>query len=668
MKNSKANAAKSTKSTEISGISSQFRPQANQNLQFLQHSYPTASHCISTKSTRNSAESFQLKDPEFTISITIRLRGRHRRGFVPTASQASSPSTTIPSSAITNAAATATAEQNRTNAPPSSTTATIGNARIPSPSHQPPYPSPVLQPTNTEQPQVRVTSPTRWSWRNAIQSAATNTQAFTTPRRPRAGSGSITGGRLQRPIYPSTPKRLKSPPEGTAIPLHHPDISRPKEGARAGADYPLLTLPEQRQQRHSASTGASLQVERSGSSLSSHRISLPRTVSIDLARSRKSGESPLTPTGPRLDKGKGRALEEEDEPKITLDTTLAQLTGSAPEGRLITPTPTSGISFDYTKADMSTDLERGPANLSPYNASGTSPIPQALGSNPSLIGIGPALSSNGTSIVGDEPGDGDDIEEWGPQHPCFPHMNPHVPLSSPLYHSTRIIRIRRDWMIEGDLAPTFSNLYPEILDPAGVSEQDFRKIIEKINEELIPAFKPWGARNIFDGVMGLLTGWIWDDLGWTGVKGRLERVEKWLEEWNRDMELRAKDPGTAPRIVSLRRTGYMNVSYNSPAFITCSPIQIVSFPSPIFLPYGHIPSNGQFLTWLSQTQLDIQVPDPEISYPATIPDEDRLNTGMSENTRISQLPSPHEQRNMLAKIPSGRSGRSARSGASSRAE
>ncbi|KAM3082923.1 hypothetical protein ACMFMF_002572 [Clarireedia jacksonii] len=210
---------------------------------------------------------------------------------------------------------------------------------------------------------------------------------------------------------------------------------------------------------------------------------------------------------------------------------------------------------------MSTDLERGPATLNPYSASGTSPIPQALESNPSLTGIGPALSSNGTSIVGEDHGDGDDTEEWGPQHPCFPHMNPHVPLSSPLYHSTRIIRIRRDWMIEGDLAPTFSNLYPEILDPAGVSEQDFRRIIEKINGELIPAFNPWGARNIFDGVMGLLTGWVWDDLGWTGVKGRLERVEKWLEEWNRDMELRAKEPGTAPRIVSLKRTGYMNVSY-----------------------------------------------------------------------------------------------------------
>lgn len=116
-------------------------------------------------------------------------------------------------------------------------------------------------------------------------------------------------------------------------------------------------------------------------------------------------------------------------------------------------------------------------------------------------------------------------------------------------------------MLEGDLAPTFSNLYPEILDPAGVSEQDFRTVVEKINNELIPAFNPWAPRNLFDGVMGLLTGWIWDDLGLTGVKGRLRTVERYLEEWNQEMERRSKGGmGSAPRIVSLRRTGYMNVS------------------------------------------------------------------------------------------------------------
>ncbi|KAJ8065112.1 hypothetical protein OCU04_005825 [Sclerotinia nivalis] len=532
--------------TEISGISSHLTQQANQKLQFLQNSYPTASQCIKTT--------------------------------------------------------------NRANAPPSAT----GNARIPSPSHQPPYPSPTPGLSNPDQPQVRVSSPTRWSWRNALPGAV-NTGAidnFPNPFRSRAGSGSVVRGRPRRPstsrlwnptnstprAYPQTPKRHQSP-QGQpviAIPLQHPDISNLREGAGAGGDYPLLTLPEQRQQRHSASTKASLQVDRSGSSLSSHRISLPRTVSIDLARSRKSGDSPLTPTpGSKLDKGKGKAVEEK--PAITVATTLERLTGRAPEGRQLTPTPVSGISFDFSKAAMSTDLERGPNTLNPYNASGTSPIPHANDSNTSLPGdIGPALSSNGTSIVGEEPGEGDDADEWGPHHPCYPHMNPHVPLSSPLYTTTRIIRIRRDWMLEGDLAPTFSNLYPEILDPAGVTEQEFRGLIERINGELLPAFNPWGARNIFDGVMGLVTGWMWDDLGWTGVKSRLNRVEMWLEEWNRDMESRAKEPGTAPKIVSLRRTGYMN--------------------------------------------LDIQVPDPEISYPATIPESDRLNSGISQNTQNMDPP------------------------------
>lgn len=140
-------------------------------------------------------------------------------------------------------------------------------------------------------------------------------------------------------------------------------------------------------------------------------------------------------------------------------------------------------------------------------------------------------------------------------------MNPHVPITSSLYQTTRIIRIKRDWMVEGDLAPTFSNLYPEILDPAGVSEQDFRRLIERINKELITAFSPWGFQNMFDSAMGVATGWVWDDLGFTAVKRRLWNVERYLEEWNKDMESKSKDgPGSAPMIVPLRRTGYMNVS------------------------------------------------------------------------------------------------------------
>ncbi|KAL3419432.1 hypothetical protein PVAG01_09654 [Phlyctema vagabunda] len=243
---------------------------------------------------------------------------------------------------------------------------------------------------------------------------------------------------------------------------------------------------------------------------------------------------------------------------------------------------------------MSTDLERGPGPQPPY-ISGR--LPNANASNASLhshqSGIGPALSSNNTSILGED-GPIQEGEDWGPQHPCFPHMNPHVPLTSPLYQTTRIIRIRRDWMVEGDLAPTFSNLYPEILDPAGVSEQEFRQLVEKVNGELIPAFSPYNVRNIVDGFMGLITGWLWDDMGFTGVKSRLRNVERFIEEWNLEMQRKiskssgnVSEPSLAPRIVPLRRTGYMN--------------------------------------------LDIQVPDPEISYPLGT-DEGRTDTGLSGGT------------------------------------
>ncbi|KAK1598741.1 Golgin subfamily A member 7/ERF4 family-domain-containing protein [Colletotrichum navitas] len=202
----------------------------------------------------------------------------------------------------------------------------------------------------------------------------------------------------------------------------------------------------------------------------------------------------------------------------------------------------------------SKDLERGPDVLPRYsNASAGD-----------AMGIGSAISSSNSSIMGEElpPDMG---EEWGPQHPCFPHLNPHVPVDSPEYRNTRIIRVRRDWLIEGDLAPTFSNLYPEILDPAGLSEQEFRRIIDKLNGELIPVFSPYSWRNILDGLLGLMTGWLWDDLGFTGVKARLDRLERWIDQWNTEMEktFGNEDGSMAPRIISLRKTGYMTVSLPS---------------------------------------------------------------------------------------------------------
>ncbi|KAL4933144.1 ERF4 family protein [Aspergillus undulatus] len=147
---------------------------------------------------------------------------------------------------------------------------------------------------------------------------------------------------------------------------------------------------------------------------------------------------------------------------------------------------------------------------------------------------------------------------WGPAHPCFPHINPHVPPGSDEYMSTRIIRIRRDWMVSGDLAPTYSNLYPEILDPL-LPEQEFRRIIATVNDELIDAFNPYSFRNWIDGAIGLLTGWVWEDIGAPGAKSHLRKVEDWLERWNR--EVGAKD---GVRIWSLRRTAYMSLDIQIP--------------------------------------------------------------------------------------------------------
>ncbi len=147
---------------------------------------------------------------------------------------------------------------------------------------------------------------------------------------------------------------------------------------------------------------------------------------------------------------------------------------------------------------------------------------------------------------------------WGPSHPCFPHQNSHVPLDSPGYIDTKIIRVKRDWMVRGDLAPTYSNLYPEILDPL-LPEHQFRHIIEKVNQTLVVTFNPFSRRNWVDGVLGVLTGWVWEDIGFGGVKKRLRDLEQWLVDWNRDV-------GSAEgvKIIPLRRTGYMSLDIQIP--------------------------------------------------------------------------------------------------------
>ncbi|KAI1393636.1 Golgin subfamily A member 7/ERF4 family-domain-containing protein [Hypoxylon trugodes] len=374
--------------------------------------------------------------------------------------------------------------------------------------------------------------------------------------------------RAPRPAQSSRRRRLSTPPP-PAVPVNHPTIevsSDPPEpiGGFGAGDFPLLPLPE-----HSARGSVHIEGRVSGDR---RRISLPASIRHSYDSKRFSNPPPpqeaeAGPSEPRPKPEKpiitglrrrGQSVTKRAR-AISFGLVRVETSDNSPrksdkgKGKAVM-SPDMG-NDDPTRS-FSKDLERGPSALGN----------QHNGSNLSLPGgIGSAISSSNSSIMGD-PDQPDIGEEWGPQHPCYPHLNPHVPMNSLEYTNTRIIRIRRDWLIEGDLAPTFSNLYPEILDPAGISEQEFRRVIEKLNGELVPIFNPYNWRNILDGILGLLTGWIWDDLGLTYAKTRLRNLEDWIDKWNTEMEKTAGSDENVipPRIVPLRRTGYMNLDFQIP--------------------------------------------------------------------------------------------------------
>ncbi len=328
-------------------------------------------------------------------------------------------------------------------------------------------------------------------------------------------------------------------------------------------------LPEQRQVRPSLSNRASLHLDRCAGA--EQRISLP--PSLRHSYDEKRASHPPSPVLPDDDEPEAGPSTARPEPHLVVPEGQRFFRGrGASFTKLQTPL---GLSFRpgsrHTKDDkgkgkavmappaedpardgFTPDLERGPDILN-----------HRMSTASGLSGIGSAISSSNSSIMGD-PDQPDNGEEWGPQHPCFPHLNPHVPVDSPEYATTRIIRVRRDWLLEGDLAPTFSNLYPDILDPAGVTEHEFRRVIDKLNSELVPIFSPYAWRNVVDNVLGLATGWLWDDLGFTAAKMRLRALEKWIVQWNVEMERAvggAEEGVIPPKIVPLRQTGYMTVCF-----------------------------------------------------------------------------------------------------------
>ncbi|KAK0753019.1 Golgin subfamily A member 7/ERF4 family-domain-containing protein, partial [Schizothecium vesticola] len=322
--------------------------------------------------------------------------------------------------------------------------------------------------------------------------------------------------------------------------------------------HPLLTISEP---RPSLSNRASLQIERSAGS--EQRISLPPSVrcSHDENRARsppptEAGPSYTQPglgTSPALHPSSSRA-HSDFSAGLSIHPPATRTDKGKGKETMATPQEPTGDG----RGDFSQDLERG---------AGPSILNNRHSTASGLSGIGSAISSSDSSIMGDPDAPPDAGEEWGPQHPCYPHLNPHVPVDSPEYTNTRIIRIRRDWLLEGDLAPTFSNLYPEILDPAGVSESEFRRVVDKLNGELVPGFSPYNWRNVVDGVLGLATGWVWEDLGLTAIKSRLKGLERWIDEWNANMAKAyggAEEGAIPPKIVSLKRTGYMTLDIQIP--------------------------------------------------------------------------------------------------------
>ncbi len=63
-------------------------------------------------------------------------------------------------------------------------------------------------------------------------------------------------------------------------------------------------------------------------------------------------------------------------------------------------------------------------------------------------------------------------------------------------------------------------------------------------------------------VLGVVTGWLWEDLGGAGVKGGARRVEGLIEEWNG--RRRGEGEGGLVMVVPLRRTGYLCLDIQIP--------------------------------------------------------------------------------------------------------
>ena len=85
-----------------------------------------------------------------------------------------------------------------------------------------------------------------------------------------------------------------------------------------------------------------------------------------------------------------------------------------------------------------------------------------------------------------------------------------------------------------------------------------------VNEKLKEAFNPFSWWSIGDAVAGVVSGWLWEDLGGegVGVKRGVRECERWVEGWNREREGKGDgEEGGMVRCWGVRRTGLLSVSF-----------------------------------------------------------------------------------------------------------
>ncbi|MCJ1248168.1 hypothetical protein MMC30_005385 [Trapelia coarctata] len=344
------------------------------------------------------------------------------------------------------------------------------------------------------------------------------------------------------------PTRPRAPPPASLTLTA--ERARPRNLSETNPRSPLLASPQET--RNTASPNSLL-------------VEAPTTPTTALPSIGIPSSARVSPSDP---KGKGKAPVYE--PPLLGKTSRPQPRSDSPSlsGKSLPPLPMASDNPSQLSLPTVHQAPSLPAKDTPrhsgdgYKLSNVNPIPHAHHKTFPSTTTDPSQLEAGTS----RPPSPAPSLPWNDRHPCFPHPNTHVPLSSPLYPATKIIRIPRDWMSAGDLAPQFSNTYPEILAP-WVSEEEFRTLLGKVNEGLQSAVSPWGVGNVVDAMLGVLSGWLWEDAGVGRSKSRVKAVEQEIDSWNSKKAAEKRGAGGEEelvRVVELRKSGFMSLDFQIP--------------------------------------------------------------------------------------------------------